>query len=1200
MRRFLIIRIIPVLLALFAGFAAGAQNQNVTCDFIDTPMSAALHEIEVQTGLSCMFEAKSIDLDKKVSGSFSDEQVSKVLASILGKDVQVSFQGSFILIYGAGKPKPKPNGGQVQPLTGAAKRDIRGQVLDAKTGKPLMAATISIKGTSVGTLSDTNGRFSIKAANGQVLLFQILGYESQEVLVSPETGNVVISMEEETLELESVVVTALGITRSEKSVGYAVSKVNSDKLNTTVSNNWLNGLDGKVAGLTFENASTGPGGSVRATLRGEGSLNHDKNEVLFVIDGVPVYSGMTAASSGTGYGDTDAPIDYGNAIGDINPEDIASVTVLKGPAATALYGSQAANGAIVISTKNGKDSDGRVRVELSSSLVFERAGFWPDFQEEYGAGNGNAVTRLNQTYYSFWTVPAEMSDTGEKVSRLYSRLAFGPRFEGQMFYNYDSAHWVENNGEWTIDSYTRTPWVLQDWYKGAFETGYTTSNTLAISYNSGRNTSIRFSLNDKRNDWILPNVGYTSQNFTVSLDQKAGNRIRLAAKMTYHRKDTGNLPTTGYNNAAPMYNLLGNTPSTAISSYKEEYFSGRLNYLLSQKYTQDETGTKMINYTCDSIYMILYGHTNSLDRDRVFGNASISIDLLKGLSLLVRSGVDLSTDFRTQRKATYAYSYVDGFYKEQTVRNFLMTSDALLTYAGKFKSKWDVNATLGASSQTTNYNNVQLIATRLDEPNVFLLQNSLDAPRFNVARKNKKINSLFGTASFSYDGKIFVDLTGRNDWSSTLARGNWSYFYPSVSTGILLDKILHLPSYVDILKLRASWANVGNDTDPYNLLFTYSNSNFPSSYIIPSTLQNKTLRPENVESWEVGVQTSFLKKRVGIDLAWYKTVTTDQIIQVPADYITGASAQYINAGNVTNQGVEVTLSLSPVWKKDLKWTLDFNWSLNRNKLVELAEGVDVVQMNSTTVGSRVYIYAFPGTELGRIYGQGYKRAPEGAWYVDADGKKVSCAGQKIIDPTNGFPVLSGVDMENLLDFGSIYPDWKGGISSTLTWKRLRMTANFTYQKGGNAYSITHFALASQGKLKNTLEGRYAGLIVDGVIQNPDGTYTKNDIIVDDIVDYYTTWKYSRNNVEENVFDTSFFKFKELRLDYSVPRKKLEKIKYISGASIGVFATNIFCITDFPIYDPEAATMTGASVSRGMEACAYPMTRTYGMNLKLAF
>ena len=1200
MHQFVFSKLFASVLAALLSAGLFAQNQSVSCKLNNAPLGTALHEIESQTGLSFMYEAKSLDLDRKVNADYTKAPVSKVLSDILGPDVQVSFQGSFILVYGVGNSKPKPGTSQVQTLPTAKKRDIRGQILDDKSGKPVMAATISIKGTSVGTLSDTNGRFAISAANGQVLLFQLLGYELQEVLVSSETGPLVIRLEEEAVELESVVVTALGITRKEKSVGYAVSKINSDKLNTSVNNNWLNGLDGKVAGLTFENASTGPGGSVRATLRGEGSLNHDKNEVLFVIDGVPMYSGMTASSSGGGYGDADAPIDYGNAIGDVNPEDIASVTVLKGPAATALYGSQAANGAIVISTKTGKDSDGRVRVELSSNLMFEQAGYWPDFQEEYGAGNGNAATRLNQTYFSFWTVPAEMSDTGEKVSRLFSRLAFGPRFEGQMFYNYDSAHWVETNGEWEIDGYTRTPWVAQDWYKGAFKTGVTTSNTVAVSFNNGNNTSVRFSFNDKRNDWILPNVDYTSQNFTVSLDQKAGKRIRMAAKVTYYRKDTGNLPTTGYNNAAPMYNLLSNTPSTAIASYKEEYFSGRLDYLLSQRYNQDETGTRMINYTCDNIYKILYGHLNTLDRDRLFGNASINIDLAKGLTMLVRSGVDLSTDFRTQRKATYSYSFVDGYYKEQTVRNFLMTNDALLTYSKKFASKWDVNATLGASSQTTNFNNVQIIATRLDEPNVFLLQNSLDSPRFNVSRKNKKINSLFGTASFSYNGMVFVDVTGRNDWSSTLARGNWSYFYPSVSTGILLDKIFKLPKYVDILKLRASWANVGNDTDPYNLLFTYSNSNFPSSYIIPSALQNKNLRPENVMSWEAGVQASFLRKRLGIDFAWYKTVTTDQIIEVPSDYITGASSQFLNAGNVTNQGVELTLSVSPIWKKDLKWSIDFNWSLNRNELVELADGVEVVQLNSNTVGGRVYIYAYPGTELGRIYGQGYKRAPEGAWYVDADGNKVDCSGQILINPENGIPLLSGVDMENLLDFGSIYPDWKGGITSTLTWKRVRMTANFTYQKGGNAYSITHFALSSQGKLKNTLEGRYAGLIVPGVIDNGDGTFAPNDIIVDDVVDYYSTWKYSRNNVEESVFDTSFFKFKELRIDYSLSKKTLSKIKYLSGLSLGLYATNIFCITDFPIYDPEAATLTGASVSRGMEACSYPMTRSYGMNLKLAF
>lgn len=1175
-----------------------AQSQTVSAKFERIPLEKALHEIESQTGLSVMYEESSLNLSSPITASFTSAPVSQVLSSILGKGCTVTFQGNFAVIRSASKRQDS----RMEVLPSAKKREIRGTVRDSKSGDPVMFVTVAVKGTQKATMSDTNGRFAIEAANGQVLVFYLMGYKTSELLVDKDTKNPDVILSEDVEELEGTVVTALGLTRAEKSIGYAVTKVESEALTSTITNNWMNGLEGKVAGLTLEQASSGPGGSIRATLRGESSLSHDKNEVLFVIDGMPMISGGVASSSGGGYGETDAPVDFGNAAGDLNPDDIASVTVLKGPAATALYGSQAANGAIVITTKSGKDSDQKVRVDFSTSVVFEQAGFWPDFQEEYGAGNGNATTRINQTYYSFWSVPADMSDTGELVPRQYSRLAFGPRFEGQMFYNYDSAKWVNKDGVWSIDSYERTPWVAQDWYKGAFQTGYTTSNTVALSYNPDKNTSVRFSISDKRNDWILPNNGYNSQNFSLSLNQQAGKRVHMGAKVTYYRKEAANLPTTGYSSTAPMYSLLHNTASTAIASYREEYESGRLDYLLRQKYNQGETGTNMINYLADNFYKIVYEHTNSLSRDRVFGNANVSVDIIPGMNFMIRSGIDFTTDFRTQRKASFSYSYLDGYYKEQSVHQMLSTTDAILTYVKDLGKNWNVNATLGASTQLNTMNNVQLIATRLEEPDVFILQNSKDDLRHNESRPRKQINSVFGAVSLSYRNMVFLDLTGRNDWSSTLARGNWSYFYPSVSTGVLLDKLFKMPSSVDMLKIRGSWANVGNDTDPYNLEFTYQNSSFPSSYILPSTLQNSMLRPENVMSWETGLQGSFFKKRLSFDLAWYYSATTDQIITVPADYITGAQAHYINAGKVSNRGLELQLSAVPVSTKDFQWSLDFNWARNVNRLDELADGVEVWQMNTNTVGSRVFIYAYPGTELGRIYGQGYKLAPEGAYYVASDGRKVSCAGQRVVDSKTGFPQLSGTSTEDLIDYGSIYPDWTGGFSTALRYKNFRMNMAFTYQKGGKAYSITHFALSSQGKLKNSLPGRYEGLLVEGVVDNGDGTYSPNQTIVTDIVDYYTTYKFSRNNVEESVFDTSFLKFKEIRLDYSLSRKWLRsrKVNWLSGASLGVYATNIFCITDFPIYDPEVASLTGASISRGIEACSYPMTRTYGVNLKLAF
>ena len=1182
---------ITVLLFLATCTAALAQNKTVTISGKGLTVDKVLREVESQTGLSLMYDSSLIDPSATIDADFTNEPVSKVLSEIFGKNVKVSFQGNMAVISQISKTAAQTD----------RSREIRGTVVDIKSGQPVMFVTVFVKGTTNGTVSDTNGRFSIRAKDGDIIEFSLLGYEVQDITVASGVSTLKVELAESKMMLDDAVVTALGITRDEKSIGYAVSKVESDAINTSVSNNWVGGLEGKVAGLSLESANTGPGGAVRVTLRGENSLNHDNNEALFVIDGVPMLSGMVASSSGSGFGSTDAPIDYGNGIGDINPEEIESVTVLKGPAATALYGSQAANGAIVITTKSGHDSNRKFRVEFSSHVIAEKAGYWPDLQTEYGDGNGNEANRKMQSVFSFWNVPANMSDTGEAVNRLFSRAAFGPKFNGQMLYTYDSAKWKCEDGVWSVESYERKPWEAVDWYKGAFETGFTTNNTVALSWNPDRNTSVRFSLSDRHEDWILPNTGYSTQMFTLSLNQQAGRRVKLNAKINYYRKDSDNLPTTGYSTASPMYALMFGYTSIPVTSARDDYMSGRMAYFLRLKTSADDTAGNgyTTSYQCDNLYMMMYENLNTMDRDRVFGNASVDVKLTDHMDMMLRSGIDLAADFRTQRKASYSYTFYNGYYKEQTIKEFLSNNDLLFNYGNNW-GNWDLKATLGGNIYVNNLDNVQVVVNRLDEPNVFILQNSMDPLIVRGGRRDKKIYSVFGSASLSYKGMVFVDVTGRNDWSSTLPAGNRSYFYPSVSASVLLNKMFKMSRDIDLLKLRASWANVGNDTKPYNTTPVYNNSNFPGSYIVPATLTNPDLRPENVASYEAGIQLAAFKKRISADIAVYKTITTDQIIAVPSDYITGAHNHYINAGMVSNTGIEFTLGGTPISTKNFNWTLNFTAGYNKNMLDELAPGVELWQLNSNTVGNNVYIYAYPGSELGHIYGQGYRRAPEGAYYIDENGRTVDVSGQKVIDKDTGNPVLNGTTPDDLFDFGSIYPDWKGGLATSLRMKDFSLTMNFSYSIGGIAYSITHYALSFNGKLTNSLEGRYDGLLLEGVNDNGDGTYSPNTTIIRDVPDYYQTYKYSRNNVEENVFDTSYLKLKDARLEYNLPSRFIKDISWLTRASLGIYATNLFCITNFPMYDPEVATLTGASISRGIEACAYPMTRTYGVNLKMTF
>lgn len=1104
-----------------------------------------------------------------------------------------------------------------------SKKHITGKVTDARG--PMIGVTVSLSGvTTRATLTNLDGTYSIDVSGitNPVLEFSYVGYETQNVPVGVRTV-VDVVMKEATQKIDEVIVTALGITRAEKSLGYAVSKVSGDDIAQTVSGNWLDGMNGKVAGMTFESAATGPAGSVRVTLRGESSLSHDNNEALFVVDGVPLGNEMTA--SGGNSEDTDAPIDYGNGIGDLNPDDIASVSVLKGPAATALYGSRAQNGAVIITTKSGRKTKG-IGVNYSFSMVAEQASYWPDFQDEYGGGSASLTTFVTvngkvynpQQYFSFWTV---RDGSTILADRIWSRNMWGMKYDGHLTYMYDSldfeklesqlgsidltANSANGYAPQQLEYYTLKPFVPQDFYKGFYQTGFTYKNNISISGNNGKGTSVRASFQDTRNNWIVPNMGYNQESISFSINSKLNKVIKFSSKVNYYRKRSDNLPTTGYNAASPVYQLMWNHPNVDISSYYDEYKSGRIQKAYAMKDSGDSANlNSLINCNgstrSDNVYWLAYDFLNTQVRDRIYGNMQVTFTITPDLELFVRSGLDMFNDYRTSRKPQYAYNYANGWYRVQNIFRYEVNTDFLLSYKKQF-NRFFLGVNFGGNNMVYNHRNSSMIAEKLSTPNVFQIQNSIDRPKVSYVLTEKMINSLYGMISLNYNDTYFLDLTGRNDWSSALRKGINSYFYPSVSAAVLLDQAipgLRDTNWLDMLKIRGSWANVGNDTGAYRITDYYTNSSYNSSYVLPGTLNNPDLKPENTESWEVGLEAHFFKKRLSIDLAYYDSNTTNQILSVPTDQITGATYKRINAGKVNNHGLEFSLGVKFFQTRNFSWDMNFNWSKNWNKLVELAPGVELYQLNTSfTVSNCVFIYAYPGKELGRIYGYGFERAPQGAYYYDENGQKVDCSGQIIVSD-KGYPQL---DSSNLIDLGSIYPDWKGGMSHTFRYKNLRLGLQFTYQYGGKCYSLTHAILASSGKTKDTLYGRYDGLVQEGVnLDETTGLYSKNTTITESAALYYQDYYYNRKNAETNTFDTSFFKLKQLNLDYTLGRKALDKIGWLKSLSVGFFATNLFCITDFPQYDPEAATFNSASISRGIETGAYPMTRTYGFTIKLGF
>lgn len=1074
---------------------------------------------------------------------------------------------------------------------------VTGRVLDTDGSTPMVGVTVQQKGSKTGTVTDIDGKFTL-TVNGQnpSLSFSYLGYQTTTLSVARGKKDIRVIMKPESKSLNEVVVTALGIKREEKSLGYSVTKLDNKELTKGVSGNWLEQMNGKVAGLQMSQAGTGPLGTMRVTLRGDHSLNHGNNGALFVVDGVPIQSGTVATGSGATYNNTDAPVDFGNGASDINPDDIESVTVLKGAAATALYGSAAGNGAIVITTKGG----GNVKkwgVSLSSSLVWEVASYWPDFQKEYGSGSDMGLNP-----YAIHDVKATESTTGLAQSSNYSRYSFGEKFgAGKMRYQYNSYDW--ETGMWTP-----TPWEYQDdWYTGFFQTGTTLRNNVSITGGNGKGTSGRLSFTDTRNNWITPNTGFVDDAVSFGFDSPVSKRIKISSRANFINRRSDNLPASGYSAANPMYQLGMGYNTNSIEDWKSEYFNGR--------FTKENMEKGLTVYRSDKSfnpYRTAYEELNSMNKSRVYGNIMATISLVKGLDLKLRSAMDMTHTWRTQQRPFYTTDYETGMYREQTTNIYRFNNDFLLSYTNNklVGDRLGFNASFGGNSYDYRYYNDRITLEKMQVDGVYNVYNvpSGYSPDVFSYHSKKKVNSFYGFLNLSWDNTYYLEFTDRNDWSSTLAKGHNSYNYPSVSATVLLDQVFHFREkapWIDMLKLKASWANVGNDTSPYSLDRYYNSTSYFGGYRISNTIPNANIKPENEESWEGGVEGKMFGGRLGFDFTLYTTNTTNQIVDVAADQITGATGYTINAGKISSKGIELSLSGTPVRTRNFEWNITANASRNWNKLVALQDGWDPEQPyqldNGTTIGNRIYVYSYVGHEMYHLYGHGYVRAPEGAYYLDENGNKVDCSGQKIIS-SNGMPL--NPKTSPLIDLGRVNPTWTGGLNMNFRIKNVTVSMDFSAQVGGHAYSTTNFLLSYQGRLKNSLQGRYDGFVVEGVQQHTaaDGTitYTKNNTVMTSAMTYYNQYVWVRDNAEENTFSTNFIKFKQLRIDYSLPKALCKKTHFLESASLGAYATNLFCITPFPQYDPETAMVNGADIYSGIETLAYPMTRQYGINLKLSF
>jgi TonB-linked SusC/RagA family outer membrane protein len=1040
---------------------------------------------------------------------------------------------------------------------------VKGTVVDDSDGQGVPGITISDNARKVYGVTSMNGAYTVTVPNGTVLNFTMIGYTTVSRTINGGQNNLVIRMKESSNLLNEVVVTtALGIKRSERALGYATTTLDSNSFTDAVATNWTDALSGKVAGLNLVRNS-GPSGSNKIILRGENNLTND-NEALIVIDGVVASSSSrrTGSASAGAYntaGDI-LPTDYGRALNDLNPDDIENVTVLKGPGASALYGQRGANGAIIITTKSANKNKKRLSITFTSNTAWEQINNnSPDIQNEYGQGVDGAA------FFS-WNASVDGPSTRSTSS------TWGPRIDpNSLFIQYDPAL----KGQAT----TRTPWVgYANPITGFFKTGVETNNSVSLD-GTIKNVGLRFSASHAKNDWIAPNTGLERTSASLSAVTNLTKNLNIVVKAAYNNRNSDNLPATGYGNQSLMYWFMFSHPNVNIDWYRDYWVTGQ-----EQRKFVDITSTNP-----ESPYAISEQYINGQKRNGILSSVQATYKFTKDLSLMVRSSIDYNHDFRNTRRPFDAagLKFAQGSYREQKINSYEINADFLLNYKKSLTSNLSLSVSAGGSQMKNRYYKSESRADGLVIPGVFRLDNNAN-PLISVpdtARYN--INSFYGLASLSFKSYLYLDITARQDWNSTLASplrtSDVGFFYPSASLSFIASDFWKMPKAVNYLKLRGSVAQVGSGgKDPYRTAYNYilaSNGIYPGDAMTnPNVLPNYNLKPLKTTTFEVGIDVKLFKSRLNFDIAAYKGSTKNQILRRSIDPASGYSTAIFNAGRVDNKGIEMSLNAIPVQTKSFKWTLNGTFTANRNEIKELADSSVVLSLAGlTTTGAQ--IVANVGGSLGDIYGFGVLRAPD---------------GQVIYNSNNGLAINDGTTLRYL---GNTTPKFRFSFGTGLTYKKISLNVLFDAQLGAVAHSLTFTRMASLGKLKLTLPGRYGGLIGQGYMMDPNSaskTLSPNTAVANDVDGFYDAL-YGSLNAEGSIFRTDYLKFREANLNFAFSQKLVARLG-LSRLSLGVYGRNLFVWTPWPAFDPEFGTLAGNDIVQGFETGQLPATRSYGVRL----
>lgn len=1112
-------------------FAGQALEKRINPILEQTSIRESLLQLEKLSGISFTYAADVINKQtKRVTFSKRDVSVKEALHQILdGTNLQYRMVSGYVVIEK-----------QPQPVS------IKGTVRDA-SGNSIQGATVSVKNKPT-TRTSTNdaGEFNIQALPNDMLVFSSLGFQTMDIAIDGRT-TVNVVMREIMEEVEEVIVTALGLERQTKSLGYAATEIKGSQIAETMPNNWSEGLSGRVAGVNLVRSGAGPAGSNKIILRGENNLT-SSNDALIVIDGV-VVSNSSGNQVGVGHGaylGNDSPSDFGTGISDLNPEDIESLTVLKGANATALYGQRGANGAIVITTKSGRVQKG-IGVTFSSNTTLEKISRWPDYQYEYGMG-------LEGVRYHSYNAGNGLANTRNTSS------AWGPKFDGQYFYQYDPITQTRGTEPTLWQAY---PDARQQF----FNTGVTFTNSLSLD-GGNEKTKVRFSFTDLRNTWIIPNTGYGRNNVSLTASHDVTEKLKINARINYRHNSSDNLPSSGYNNQSIMYWANFWVPNAPLSWLKDYWKFGE----------EHRTQNYPFSSAPDNPYLIAYEMLNKNNRHGLTGSIEASYKFTDELDVLVRTTLDLNSERRSQQRPYDTEKFKRGMFRTQQINNSESTSEIMVNYKKTINDDFKFRITGGGSTLRNEASQERNQADSLAFPGIYNLGNAAGVIVTIPRRSELVLNSFYAMGGVDYKNYLFADFSYRVDWNSALAspiKQGTPFSYPSLNLSFVFSDLFTLPSQFSFGKLRASVAGVGSGgMTSYLTSFNYNiEAIFPGGRSNPSLVPNLNLKPLHTLSYEVGTDLHMFKNRLTLNATYYHANTTNQHLRAIVDRASGFNQVLVNAGNIQNSGFELESRITPIKRDKLfEWNINATFSANKNKVIELTDDMPEMTLQNGP-GSRGSIIAKVGGRMDALYGRGYLRAPDGQIVYE-----------------RGLPVLT----DDMIYIGQSNPAWRAGINNEFKYKQFRFGFMFDAQFGAVGYSLTSSVLGDSGKLKNTLPGRYNGIIGNGVIDNGDGTYRKNDVIATNIWDYYTA-HLGRDNVEGTSYSTDFLKLRELRLDYQFKPEMLSRIG-IQRGSVGVFGRDLFIWSSWPAFDPEFGTLGNGDITRGFELGQFPATRTFGFNL----